>query len=100
MHSIGCDLHKKTITMCVVNQARIQSTSRRFFCTATAGITAWLTQFRPFQLVVEATASYEWFVQLIEPLADRVELAHPGKLRIIAESTRKRDKLDARVRVC
>jgi transposase len=30
-------------------------------------------------------------------MADRVVLAHPGKLRIIAESTRKSDKLDARV---
>jgi len=97
MHSIGCDLHKKTITMCVVNQARVPSASRRFSCTDTAGITAWLTEFRPFQLVVEATASYEWFVKLIEPSADRVILAHPGKLRVIAESTRKSDKLDARV---
>ena len=97
MNFIGCDLHKKTITMCVVNQARIQLASRRFYCTDPAGITDWLARFRPFQLVVEATASYEWFVQLVEPLADRVVLAHPSKLRIIAESTRKSDKLDARV---
>ncbi len=97
MHSIGCDLHKKTITMCVVNQARVPSAGRRFDCTDTVGITAWLDRFRPFQLVVEATASYEWFVRLVEPMADRVVLAHPGKLRIIAESTRKSDKLDARV---
>ncbi len=97
MHSIGCDLHKKTITMCVVNQDRVPSAGRRFYCTDTVGITAWLARFRPFQLVVEATASYEWFVKLIEPSADRIVLAHPGKLRIIAESTRKSDKLDARV---
>jgi transposase len=32
---------------------------------------------------------------LIEPLAARVILAHPRKLRIIAESARKTDKLDA-----
>jgi hypothetical protein len=36
-------------------------------------------------------------IQLVEPLADRVLLAHPGKLRMIAESTRKTDKLDALV---
>jgi hypothetical protein len=28
-----------------------------------------------FEVVVEATASYEWFVKLVEPLADRVILA-------------------------
>ncbi len=47
--------------------------------------------------MVEATASYEWLIKLIEPPADRVVLAHPKKLRIIAESTRKSDKLDAQV---
>ena len=34
--------------------------------------------------MVEATASYEWFVQWVEPAADRVVLAHPGKLRVLA----------------
>jgi transposase len=47
--------------------------------------------------VVEASASTEWLLVLLEPLADRLVLAHPKKLRIIAESTRKSDKLDAKV---
>ncbi len=46
---------------------------------------------------MEATASYEWFVRLIEPVAQRVVLAHPKKLRVIAESTRKSDRLDAQI---
>lgn len=97
MHYIGSDLHKKTITMHVVNQARQKMASRQFSCSDSKGMLEWLMQFRPFQLVVEATASYEWFMQLVEPLADRVILANPSKLRVIAESTRKSDKLDARV---
>ena len=48
-------------------------------------------------MAVEATASYEWFVALIEPLAQKVVLANPKKLRVIAESTKKTDKLDAQV---
>ena len=51
----------------------------------------------PFRAVVEATASYEWLVALIEPLAEAVLLAHPGKLRVIAESVKKTDRLDAQV---
>ena len=51
----------------------------------------------PFRAVVEATASYEWLWQVLEPLAERLVLAHPKKLRVIAESTRKSDKLDASV---
>ena len=46
---------------------------------------------------VEATASYVWFVELVEPLAEKVVLANPKKLRVIAESTKKTDRLDAQV---
>jgi transposase len=97
MYFVGTDLHKESITMHVVDQARKTIACERLHCSNTKGITAWVAGFRPFQLVVEATASYEWFVQLVEPLAERVVLAHPGKLRVIAESTRKSDKLDAKV---
>jgi transposase len=56
-----------------------------------------LRQARPFRAVVEATDSYEWLLGRIEPMACRVVLAHPGKLRILAESTMKSDEFDARV---
>jgi len=97
MYYVGCDLHKKTITMHIVNQARSKIAAQRFYCSDTMAIKQWLNQYRPFELVVEATASYEWFLELVEPLAHRVVLAHPAKLRVIAESTRKSDKLDAKV---
>jgi transposase len=71
MKYVGVDLHKHVISLCVV----MPKGCRR----------------------VEATSSYEWFVQLVEPFAERVVLAHPKKLRVIAESTRKTDKLDAQV---
>jgi transposase len=48
-------------------------------------------------VVVEATASYVWFVELVEPWAEKVVLADPKKLRVIAESTKKTDRLDAQV---
>jgi hypothetical protein len=44
---------------------------------------------------VEATANYLWLVELLDPLAERVVLANPKKLRVIAESTKKTDRLDA-----
>jgi len=54
-------------------------------------------QLGAFQIVVEATSSYEWFLLLIEDLANRWVLAHPKKLRVIAESKHKTDKIDAHV---
>jgi transposase len=100
MKYVGIDLHKKTISVCVVilEQGKRKVAARqRFACRDEAGIAAWFRELGKFEAVVEATSSYEWFVQLVEPLAHRVLLAHPKKLRVIAESKRKTDKLDAQV---
>jgi len=100
MSYVGVDLHKKVIRICVIrlegNKRKVVC-SRRFLCQDVAGIMAFFRGWGAFQVVVEATASYEWFVKLVEPLAERIVLAHPKKLRIIAESTHKTDKVDARI---
>ena len=97
MHYIGIDLHKQTISVCVVNQDREVLIRKRFACREERGIEAFFRQHKAFRAVVEATSSYEWLFGLIEPLSDRMVPAHPGKLRVIAESTRKSDRLDAQV---
>jgi transposase len=97
MKYVGIDLHKKTISICVVNQERQRIDAKRFACSAPETIVAYFRKLERFQAVVEATASYEWLVRLLEPLAERIVLAHPKKLRVIAESTRKSDKIDAKL---
>jgi transposase len=100
MKYVGIDLHKKTISACVVVKERDRkkvAARKRLECRNEAAIAAWFAELGKFEVVVEATASYEWFIQLVEPLAHRVLLAHPKKLRVIAESKRKTDKLDAQV---
>lgn len=97
MFFVGIDLHKKTITLCVVNQERVVQQRKMLYCVEPEGIRQFFAELGSFQAVIEATASYEWLWQLLEPLADRLVLAHPKKLRIIAESTRKTDRLDAQV---
>jgi transposase len=94
---VGVDLHKKTIVTCVMNQDRKVTHRRTFACGDVEAILAFFRELGPFQVAVEATASYQWFVALIEPLARKVVLANPKKLRVIAESTKKTDKLDAQV---
>lgn len=97
MKFAGCDLHKQSITVCVVNPSRDVLLRRRLLCADEEAIRRFFADLGDFEAVVEATASYEWFVRLLEPLARRVVLAHPKKLRVIAESTRKSDRLDAQV---
>lgn len=100
MKFVGVDLHKQTIVLCVmevVEGKRTVTATKRFQCRDTEVIRGFFEKLGTFQVVVEATANYEWFLLLIEDLAHRCVLAHPKKLRIIAESTRKSDKIDARV---
>jgi transposase len=92
---VGIDLHKKTIVVCVMNQDRKVTARGTFFCCETAAIREFFAALGAFRAVVEATASYEWLVELIEPLAEKVVLANPMKLRVIAQSNKKTDKLDA-----
>jgi transposase len=94
---VGIDLHKKTIACCVVDQQRTIIQRKSLACAEPEKIVAFFRGLNRFQAVVEATASYEWLWRLLEPLADRLVLAHPKKLRIIAESRRKSDRIDAQV---
>jgi transposase len=100
MKFIGVDLHKKTISLCVVVVVagkRQVVRRRRFACQKTEEIRAFFEEQGTFQAVVEATANYEWFLLLIEDLADRCVLAHPKKLRVIAECKHKSDRVDAQI---
>jgi transposase len=95
MHFIGVDLHKNSITVCVMNEERTILARKTLYCCQPELILEFFRQWRPFKVVIEATAGYFWFVELIEPLAEKVVLANPSKLRVIAESTKKTDRLDA-----
>jgi transposase len=94
---VGIDHHKKTTTVCVVDQDRTVLMTHTFHCEDVEKISVFFQRLGSFQAVVEATGGYQWLVELIEPLADRVILAHAKKMRIIAESTCKTDKIDARI---
>src|SRR5205823_13152677 len=97
VNNVGIDLHKNSTVLCVMDQDRRVVARKTFACAQVEAIREFFRGLRPFRAVVEATASYHWLVELIEPLAERVVLAHPGKLRVIAESAKKTDRLDAQV---
>lgn len=97
MNYVGVDLHKKLITVCVMDENRKILDRGSFACCEVEKIVGFFKSLGEFQVVVEATAGYVWFVELMEPLAARVVLANPSKLRVIAESTKKTDRLDAQV---
>lgn len=97
MKFVGIDLHKKSISLCVRDASRRVLTRRRFHTADVERILEFFRDLGEFEFCVEATAAYEWLVQLLEPLAAKWVLVHPGKMRVIAESTNKSDKVDAQV---
>ena len=56
MNFIGVDLHKKSITVCVMDETRKILARKTDACTQTDEIVEFFRQFRPFMVVVEATA--------------------------------------------
>jgi len=50
---------------------------------------------RPFAICFEASTGYGWLYDRLAKVAERVEVAHPGHLRIIFKSKRKCDRIDA-----
>lgn len=100
MKFVGADLHKKSITFCVVSRTGTKTKvlqSKRILCRETDKIEQLFRSLDQFEVTVEATIGYDWFAAMAEKFASRVVIAHAGKLRVIAESTRKTDKIDARI---
>ena len=49
MKYVGIDLHKKTISVCVVDKERKVLHRKKFLCVDVAGIKAWFGQLGKFQ---------------------------------------------------
>ncbi len=69
MKFVGIDLHKKPISVCVVDQQRQVLVRKRFVCAEPDRIVSFLKELGSFRAVMEATSSYEWLFKLLEPLA-------------------------------
>ena len=63
MNYIGVDLHKKIITVCVMDQNRTVLARKTLYCNQPDQIVEFFRQFQPFKVVVEATANYHWLVE-------------------------------------
>ena len=91
---VGLDVHTKHIALCVLSQtgqvvqrARVRGIEemRR------------LLQDLPdrFEVCYEASCGYGHYHDVLQPLATRVLVAHPGRLRLIFRSTNKNDRNDS-----
>jgi len=91
---VGLDIHIKHIAVCVLSEAGqlVQRARVR-------GIEEMLRLLKGlpdrFEVCYEASCGYGHYHDLLQPLAARVLVAHPGQLRLIFRSKSKNDRNDA-----
>jgi transposase len=94
MFHVGLDIHSKHITICVLGE-----TGQVVRRAKVRGIDEMLRVLKGlpdrFEVCYEASCGYGHYPDLLRPLAERVLVAHPGRLRPIFRSKNKNDRNDA-----
>jgi transposase len=94
MYYVGLDIHSTRIAICVLSE-----TGQVFHRSQVRGIEEMLRILRGlpdrFEVCYEASCGYGHYHDLLQPLAARVLVAHPGHLRLIFRSKNKNDRNDA-----
>jgi len=95
MKNIGIDLHRKRSTYVVVDQEG-EVTRKRTIPSTPAAFLSEFASFDPAstRVVFEATGNWFWVADAMEELGLEAHLANPRKVRVVAESTVKTDKID------
>jgi transposase len=94
MHYIGVDYHKK-YSYIVVKDEEGNPERRGTVANSREEIQHFLEPYRPGKAVVEATRNWGLIYDWLEEVLDDVALAHPLKVKAIAEAKIKTDKISA-----
>jgi transposase len=95
MRYIGLDAHQGKWVLCILdsNGKKIKELTVRGTWEDLLAVLRALP--RPWRIVYEASTEAGYLYDLLKTLADKVVVAHPGKLRLIFQSKRKNDRVDA-----
>jgi len=94
MHYVGVDYHKKTSYVTVVD-ARGKVVKEANLANTKAAIAAFWEGVPEASAVLEAGRNWPVMYEWLEELAQEVVLAHPAKVRVIAEAKVKTDRIDS-----
>lgn len=97
-HYIGVDFHMQHSSVACMDKEGNIMDERKLYHTNRKEVIDYFSCFdKDTSVALEATRNWYWFVDCLQELNLNVKLVHAKKARIIAESTIKTDKLDARV---
>ncbi|MDH3937917.1 MAG: IS110 family transposase [candidate division Zixibacteria bacterium] len=94
---VGIDLHKRSFDFVMMSSTGeiIKQGSRSTEASSVLEFASGLTL--RHQAVLEPLENSYWFIEQLQPYAASVHLANSGKVRLIAESRLKNDRIDARI---
>jgi len=92
---IGLDVHASRSSLCILNDGGSAVNRVEVKGPWSKLVEAVRSIDPPFSICYEASCGYGYLYDRLRPLAARVAVAHPGKLRLIYRSKRKNDRLDA-----
>ncbi len=96
MWHVGINLHRETVVIAAVNNSGEVIKPVTVRCEDTETIVNVVKRLGPFRAVIEASATYRWLYDLLEPYGT-ILLAHPFRLRAMVQRRTKTDKLDAQL---
>src|SRR5262245_35131535 len=94
MLHVGLDIHDKRIAICVLGETG-QIVRRAQVRTIDEMMRTFEALPDRFEVCYEASCGYGHYHDLLSPIAARVTVAHPGRLRLIFRSKDKNDRKDA-----
>ena len=96
MEYCGIDLHVSYSQICILDEdGEVMETSR--VSTSRLALSKFFARRDHMRIVLEAGGSSPWVSRLLENLGHEVIVCNPRRVRLIAESTLKNDKVDAEV---
>jgi transposase len=91
MRSIGVDLHKRSLTVCILAEE-----TKQFEEYSTSDLEEFKKGLRKTdRIAVEATGNSRWFVNEIQELVEAVVVVNPQQFKVISKSVKKTDEGDA-----
>jgi hypothetical protein len=94
MFYVGLDIHDKRIAICVLSETG-QVVHRAQVRTIDEMMRILEALPQRFEICYEASCGYGHYYELLRPIAARVTVAHPGRIRLIFRSKDKNDRKDA-----
>lgn len=95
MYFVGLDVHQKRSSFCILDQHGKKVKEFEVLGAWDRLIEELSKLPRPMAVCFEASTGCGWLCDRITPLAQRIEVAHPGQLRLIFRAKKKNDRVDA-----